>query len=510
MQLNVLEYLERTVRSDARNEEAIIEGTSSITFQELMHKAQTLATHIALDLEGTKHPVVVLLPRSIEAVVADLAILYSGNFYSNVDLKSPPERLARLISNINPIALITTDSELSRIEGIDDFRGKVYTIDSKSDSLDSFPNYELLNRIREQMIDTDPMCLVNTSGSTGTPKSVVINHRSVIDYVDWWTDRFDFSNNEIFGSMTPFHFDHFTADFFVGLKTAAKIHLIPDHLSAFPKSLVDFLKEHQVTFCFWVPTVMVNIANLNVLDASALKYLRRIFFAGEVFPTKQLNMWRRALPHVEFVNLYGPTEITVDCTYYVVDRDFKDDAPIPIGSPCRNSDVFILNDENRLAKPGEIGELCVRGSSLAMGYYNNPEQTSKAFVQNPLNSAYPELIYRTGDLVHTNERGEIMFDGRKDFQIKHQGYRIELAEIETAVQALDAIDNACVLYNKSKKSIILIFESNREVNSKILRTQLQERLPKYMFPTVFIEVEEMPRNSNGKIDRQVLSSQYAQ
>jgi acyl-coenzyme A synthetase/AMP-(fatty) acid ligase len=254
---------------------------------------------------------------------------------------------------------------------------------------------------------------------------------------------------------------------------------------------------------------MVNIANLGLLNKFDLTHIRRIFFAGEVFPTKHLNMWRRSLPATQFVNLYGPIEITVDCTFFIFNRDFEDDAPIPIGYPCFNSDVFILTEEDKLAAPGQIGELCVRGSSLAMGYYNNPEQTAKAFVQNPLNGAYPEIIYRTGDLVHINDLGEIMFDGRKDFQIKHLGYRIELAEIENAVQALSEIRNACVLYDKEKKSIILIFETFAEITSKQLRISLQSRLPKYMLPTVFIEVDEMPRNPNGKIDRQALSVQYA-
>jgi acyl-coenzyme A synthetase/AMP-(fatty) acid ligase len=208
------------------------------------------------------------------------------------------------------------------------------------------------------------------------------------------------------------------------------------------------------------------------------------------------------------VNLYGPIEITVDCTFFVLNREFDDEDPIPIGLPCANSDVFILTDKNKLARPGEIGELCVRGSSLALGYYNNSAQTATSFIQNPLNDKFPEIIYRTGDLVHTNEVGEIMFDGRKDYQIKHQGYRIELVEIENAVQALPEIRNACVLYQSDKKEIVLIFEASSEVASKQIRQALQSKLPKYMLPSVFIEVSEMPRNPNGKIDRQKLNDEF--
>jgi amino acid adenylation domain-containing protein len=509
MQTHILENLEQGPLKHHGAHQAIIEGNKSISYSDLVHKSQRWATQLNLRDERTRCPIAIFLPRSIDAVTADIACLYSGNFYTNLDFNSPPERLRGLLENVNPIAVITNMENVERLKSMSFYSGMIISIEELETDSEVSVNHEVLNEIRSRHIDTDPMCLVNTSGSTGVPKSVVISHRSVIDYVDWWTDRFSFSESEKFGSMTPFHFDHFTADFFVAQKVSASIHLIPTQLHAFPKSLVDFLKEFDISFIFWVPTVMVNIANLNLLEPNLFPALKRIFFAGEVFPTKQLNIWRRNLPGVEFVNLYGPTEITVDCTYFVLNRSFDDDAPIPIGIPCANSDVFILTEENRLALPGQIGELCVRGSSLALGYYNNPEQTAKAFVQNPLNEVYPEIVYRTGDLVHTNELGEIMFDGRKDFQIKHQGYRIELAEIENAAQALIEIRNACVLYHKENKAIVLVFEASSGITSKQLRQALQSRIPKYMLPTVFVELDELPRNSNGKIDRQLLGAQYA-
>jgi acyl-coenzyme A synthetase/AMP-(fatty) acid ligase len=254
--------------------------------------------------------------------------------------------------------------------------------------------------------------------------------------------------------------------------------------------------------------VLVNVANLKALDSVPCDGLKKILFAGEVMPARQLNYWRQRLPGALYANLYGPTEITVDCTYYIVDRAFQDDEAVPIGVACRNTDVLILNEQNRPAAVNEPGELCVRGSSLALGYWNNPEQTAKAFTQNPLHSHYPELIYRTGDLVFRNERGEIMFIGRKDFQIKHQGYRIELGEIETAVLALPEIENACVLYHQAKKEITLFFEAKVKLGPADIRPRLTERLPKYMFPTVFHQLDALPRNANGKIDRPVLTETW--
>jgi D-alanine--poly(phosphoribitol) ligase subunit 1 len=240
-----------------------------------------------------------------------------------------------------------------------------------------------------------------------------------------------------------------------------------------------------------------------------LEALRKVFFAGEVFPTKHLNYWRRHLPGAFFVNLYGPIEISVDCTYFIVDREFADDEKLPIGFPCRNTDILILNDQNQPVSGEEPGELCVRGSSLALGYWNNPERTAQAFVQNPLNPHYPELIYRTGDLVHRSARGEIMFLGRKDFQIKHLGYRIELGEIEHAVLQVDGVRNCCVVYHQGRKEITLFFESEQNLAPATIREQLAAFLPKYMLPTVFHRLEQLPRNPNGKIDRQNLLERVA-
>jgi acyl-coenzyme A synthetase/AMP-(fatty) acid ligase len=256
---------------------------------------------------------------------------------------------------------------------------------------------------------------------------------------------------------------------------------------------------------------MVNISNQGLLDKFDLGALRKIFFAGEVFPMKHLNSWRRALPEATFVNLYGPIEIHVDCTYFIVDREFGDDEALPIGYPCRNTDILILNEDNRPCGVEERGELCVRGSSLALGYWNDPEKTARAFVQNPLQSLYPELVYRTGDLVYRNARGEIMFVGRKDFQIKHMGYRIELPEIEHQVLCIEGIANACVLYNSDAKEITLFYESKRaDLNAALIRRKLGEIFPKYMLPTAFHLAEELPRNPNGKIDRNGLSLRLQQ
>ena len=502
---NVLEYLEEGALKSNPDGVAIQDGDRSVSFRQLSDKARALGTLIARQCGSSNQPIAVFLPKSLEVVVSDLAILYSGNFYTNIDDKTPSERLERLLRNIQPVLLITSQQAADPLRKVVPPSTVLLCIDEvvlEPIACDS----TLLDKIRRRMIDTDPICLINTSGSTGTPKSVVLSHKGTLDFMNWCFKNFEFEAKDRIGSLSPLHFDIYTLELIVALSTGSSIFLIPERTAAFPAFITEFLHLHQISFVFWVPTIMVNIANLGLLESTPLPNLRRVFFAGEVFPTKQLNVWRRALPHTEFVNLYGPIEIHVDCTFFILDRPFADNEPIPIGFPCSNTEILIITDDNRIANEGELGELCVRGTSLGLGYYNNPDLTAKVFCQNPLHNKYQDFIYRTGDLAYRNDRGEIMFAGRKDFQIKHSGYRIELGEIETAVVALDEIRNACAVYDSIKKEIVLFFESPIDLSSGDLRSRLQTSLPKYMIPTRYIRVDELPRNPNGKIDRNQLST----
>jgi non-ribosomal peptide synthetase component F len=249
------------------------------------------------------------------------------------------------------------------------------------------------------------------------------------------------------------------------------------------------------------------VANKDFLNNIELPHLKKVLFCGEVMPNKQLNYWRSHVPHALYANLYGPTEITDVCTYYIIDREFTDDEPLPLGYPCENTDILILDEKDNLVTEQDVqGELCVRGTSLSHGYWNNPEKTKEVFCQNPLNPHYPERIYRTGDLAHYNERGEIMFDGRKDFQIKHMGNRIELGEIETAASVLQGVETVSSDYDTDKKEIVLFYLG--DASDKEIRILLLKHLPKYMVPTRYIKLDKFPYNDNGKIDRKSLKNQY--
>ncbi|MDD5141446.1 MAG: amino acid adenylation domain-containing protein [Verrucomicrobiales bacterium] len=503
MQINVLEYLENGPLRLCRDKIAIKGADYRYTFGEIERFAKNCAALILKRISTFNQPVAVFLPKSAQAIIANLGILYTGNCYSNLDIKSPPQRLKSMLQNLGDGLIITSEPCLKALRSLDVPEERILLLEEALTPAANYDNAALQARL-DRVIDTDPVYIIYTSGSTGIPKGVVIPHRGIIDYIDWARKTYQIAQGEIIGNQAPFFFDNSTLDIYLCLSCGATLTLIPEELFAYPVKLIEFVRQAGITTIFWVPSVMTGVANFKILEATEPPPLKKILFAGEVMPTRTLNYWRRNYPNALFSNLYGPTEITVDCTYYNVDRAFGDDEPLPIGFPCRNSDILILNEQNEAAKNAEPGELCVRGSSLALGYWNNPEKTAAAFVQNPLNPHYPELIYRTGDLVFRNSRGEIIYVGRKDFQIKHLGYRIELGEIEHAVFQVEGVRNASVVYNQNKKEIALFYESERELSPAFIRENLLKSLPKYMLPTVFHRLDGIPLNANGKIDRQKL------
>ena len=500
MKINLIELFEESVRKYPEKV-AVIDKERQATFSDLRKKSLQLAsTLIALGI-GQNKPVGVFLDKSIESVYADLGILYAGDFYMNLDIKTPAERIRNIIQLVDPAVIISTTRQIKSIDGIIPETVKVVLLD-EADEIAEVDAKAIIGRL-STIIDTDPSCIINTSGSTGTPKGVVLNHKSFFDFIEWALETFHFGDDLVMGSLSPIVFDIYSFELCMLMTKASTLVVLPAHLAAFPAKILEVLEQHKVNFLFWVPTIMVNIANMDLLSTFKLESLRTVWFAGEVFPTKQYNYWHHHLPQTIFANLYGPIEITLDCTYYIINKEIPDEEPLPIGYPCHNTDILVLDDEDRLVKEANVeGELCVRGTSLAMGYYNNPEKTAAAFVQNPLNKAYPEVIYRTGDIVCYNDEGLIMFKGRKDNIVKHQGYRTDLGEIEhVIINTLKLVKNGCIVYNQAEKQITLFYEAEQEVPVTEFRMSISKVLPKYMIPTAYHRLEQLQRNANGKIDR---------
>ena len=501
---NILEYLEHTAENHP-DKIGFTDEQRDVTFSELMQNAQRIAGSLARI--GCRKPVAVLIDRNVRCIEAMFAAVYAGNFYVVIDVHSPETRIHSILETLHPAAIITDNEWLPLAKKL---AGASFAemIILYEDAVLREINRDHLMRIRGQMIDTDPLYVLFTSGSSGMPKGTVLSHRSVISYTTWVSEQFEFGADTVFGSQTPLYFSMSVTDLFSTIKCGSTYHMIPKTYFTFPIKLVEFLNERKINTIYWVPSALAIVSNWNVFDFARPEHLQKILFAGEVMPVKHLNYWRRYLPDCLYANLFGPTETTDICSFYVVDRDFADSDSLPIGRACDNCDTFLLTEEwIRASRAGEEGEIVVRGSFLADGYYNEPEKTAAVFTQNPLNTAFPERIYRTGDLARLNEKGEFIYISRKDFQIKRMGYRIELGEIEAAAGSIEKVKSAAALYDADAGRILVIYEGSIKDTDEVLQ-QTADKVPPYMRPYDVIRIKQMPYNANGKIDRQRLLKEY--
>ena len=500
MQTNILEYLEKTV-ARCPDKVAFSDGETQLTFGQVYDRARSVGTYLA-KAGYYRQPVVVFMRKQPATLAAFFGAIYAGCYYVPLDDEMPRHRIELIFQTLEPGILICDETTRSIAEELN-YKGQVCTYEEAAACT---CDDAALTAIREEQLDIDPIYIVFTSGSTGVPKGVMACHRSVIDYVENLCDVLKFDENSVFGNQTPLYFDAYLKEVIPTLKYGATTILIPKQLFMFPIKLVEFLNAHKINTLCWVVSALTMISSFRTFETVKPEYLRTIAFASEVFPIKQFKLWREALPDARFINLYGPTETTGICCYYEVDREFSEEETLPIGRPFRNTQILLLNDKNELAKVGEQGEICVRGTRLTLGYYRNPEKTGEAFVQNPLNALYPELIYRTGDLGRWNDRGELEFAGRKDYQIKHMGHRIELGEIEVIVNMHPEVRSACCIFDNEKKKIVLYYTGDLPVAE--VTAYVKGKLPRYMVPNVTRQMENLPLTPNGKIDRNLLKRLY--
>lgn len=487
----ILDLLEKNRDRDP-DKIVLVDENESMTIDEFVKRAREIGTEIAR-LGFKNRAVAVESDRNIYSLLGFYGVLYSGNFFMPVDSKTPKKRLEMMVDRAKPVSYISVNekSVFSEFE----------TIDARA----SFDDDEkLLDEIRKSHIDIDPCYLIWTSGSTGEPKGVLINHSQTMELVKFLEDTFEIKRDDVLGCQSPFYFDGAMKDVFLFGACGVKLVIIPQKYFALPINLVEFLNENKVNVLLWAVSALNILVNSKVLEKDNLKYVNKISFAGESFQTSKLNYLMDKID-AKFVNLYGPSETTVDCAYYIVDRKLSDDEIIPIGKAIPNMEIFLM-DEN-LKEDNEKGEIVVRGSKISRGYYRDEDRTNFAFIQDPRQNFYRDIVYRTGDIAKYNENGELVFLSRSDDQIKHMGSRIELGEIEAAISSMEKIEEGACIYDYDQGKIVF-FYSGDEVKRREIIVFLRDRLPKYMFPNEVIHLEKLPKNRNDKIDRNELRTIY--
>lgn len=499
MESNILEMLEKTCKKYP-NKVAFGDEQEDITFSKLIFNAKTIGSFLSEKIE-INTPIIICLEKNIKSILGIFGVIYAGGVYSILDTKLPKNRMEKIIETLDCNIILTDSLNYEIIKKVD-FKGEIINIEKiLSYSIDE----EKLKRVKERKLDIDPLYINFTSGSTGSPKGVAISHKSVLEFIQHFVEIFKINENDIIGNQAPLDFDVSVKDIYSGIFTGAKVQLIPRAYFSNPKKLMDYLVEKEITTLIWAVSAMCFLSIMNGFEYKVPKKITKIMFSGEIMPIKQLKIWKKYIPKALYVNLYGPTEITCNCTYYILNEEdsYDDKTILPIGIPFPNEKVFLLNEENKkIEKEEEIGEICVSGTSVALGYYNDLEKTKKVFVQNPLNKKYPEIIYRTGDLGKYDCEGNLYYVTRKDFQIKHMGHRIELSEIEVLATTIEKVSQTCCIYDEVKKRIHMFYIGKKE--KKELLKELKNILPVYMIPNKIIQLENMPINKNGKIDRKVL------
>ena len=493
MVVNVLEYLEISSQRFP-NKTALAMREQKITFLELRKKAVSLGCTIQRLCHIQNQPIGVFVNRTIEPAIWFLGVLYSGNYYVPLDPGMP----------INKLQAIVNDSSFSVIIGTEEQRNIICELDYSGHYITEIDSNEEVPALPKIGGDI-PAYMVYTSGSTGSPKGVLKSHSAIVSFIEAYCETFRFKEEEVIGNQTPFFFDASAKDFYLMLKTGATLEIIPSELFALPPMLIEYLNEKRITFASWVPTVLSIVAQLNPFSLVKPVTLKRLFFVGEVMPMKHLNRWRVELPHIQYVNLYGQSEIAGICGFYEVNGDCSDDSVLPIGKPLKNSEIYLCKNDEIIAEPNQLGEMYIVSQALALGYYHEEEKTSKAFVYKDFGYGVVRC-FKTGDLAQYDCEGNLVFATRSDFQIKHMGHRIELGEIEAVAGSFEEIARCCCLYNPERKKIVLFCEvsSIAHITEREIRNRLKTKLSNYMVPGKVTILDQLPINANGKIDRKKL------
>lgn len=496
--MNITNILENSLKFKDRT--AYKFHDKSLSFGQVYDYSYAVATKICKESEENK-PIIIISNKNIFVPSVYLGIALANCYYVPLSTEMPNTKLQQIIDFVQSEVIICDDESIDNVKSLQ-FSGKILSI---NDCISQKKDEEEVNRRKENIVDSNPLYVIFTSGSTGVPKGVVTSHYSVADYVQTFADTFDIGQDEIFGNQAPLDYIAGIRDIYIPLIKGCCSVFLQKNLFSTPKLLFETLNNEKITTICWVSPALALCCQFDVFKEVKLKYVKKVFFTGSVLDYKYLNMWKDELPNALFVNHYGPTEITASCSYYIVDNSKKYDKNLPIGKAFKNRKIIVLTKDNKLAKIGEVGQICVIGNCLALGYFKNESKTSECFIQNPLNDLYREMLYKTGDLGYIGEDGNLYFTGRIDNQIKHMGHRVELGDIENLAVTCENVKECSCVYD-SKKSVIILFYSGVATAGEISKF-LRKSLPSFMVPRKLINLESLPKLYNGKIDRLSLKRQ---
>lgn len=488
---NVLEWLENS-ESIYREKPIYIENSKELTFQEVLCTSKRIGTALS-NIKETA-PIAVISGRKIETITAYLGIVYSGHAYAPIDGKLPRHRIDIIIETLKPSAILTDSDNLDLAREL----AQGVPVIELEKAMQEEVNERKLDEIRRNMVATDPLYVIFTSGSTGKPKGVITSHQSLICYIESYVSVMGIDEYDCLGNQSPLDYIAAIRDIYVPLYKGCSSVIIPKEYFMEPNRLFTYMNEHKVTSVGWSVSAFTVALSLGAFEEVKLDTLKKICFSGSVMPASCLSIWQENLPNAKFVNQYGPTEATASCTYYEVDHLVDKDEQLPIGRPYNNYRVFLLNEDLTETPDGEIGEICVSGPILALGYYNDVKRTEESFIINPNYKGYPERMYRTGDYGRLREDGLLEFHGRMDRQVKHMGHRVELDEIEYAANQIEGIDECITLYNKEKE-VLYLFYSGEIVKRQVI-LELRKVLPGFMVPRKVKQISTLPKLASGKID----------
>ena len=450
--------------------------------------------------------------KSLQTFARMLACLKIGAIYSVLDPESPAGRLRKILSTCRPQVLIAGQDFLFEAESTITELGIASEVEPPADVVDKYEDIDL-SRTRA-VTGADPAYIMFTSGSTGIPKGAVMTHANVLNLIRWSNSTYSITPDDVLTNVNPLYFDNSVFDFYTALFNGARLVPFSRDEVKDPKAIVRKVAAAGCTLWFSVPSLLIFLQTMRATDGKNLRSIRRFIFGGEGYPKAKLKqLYLAYADSSEFFNVYGPTECTCICSSYrMTEKDFEDLRGFPpLGYIADNFSYLILGEDGKQLDAGETGELCLLGPNVGKGYYNDAERTAASFVQNPHNDKFCEVTYKTGDLARLDPTdGNLYIQGRRDNQIKHLGYRIELEEIEVALYGLKYVTEAAALHTSANglSRIVAVVAPREPFDDERIRRDLGRIIPAYMIPSVFHREEMLPKNPNGKVDRIQLAKKY--